>query len=120
MTQRQCEIRIIGDGVVNSEKRLRVHEGFDEEKEEEEDQVGGVDIDEKNSKKTSLEEVAVVAVLTEGNNTAQETDPDLDAAAAAARLEIEPPPPPDGGFGWVQVGVSFVINAFTWGQTAVS
>jgi hypothetical protein len=28
-------------------------------------------------------------------------------------------PPPDGGYGWVQVGVAFTINAFTWGQTAV-
>jgi hypothetical protein len=27
--------------------------------------------------------------------------------------------PPDGGFGWVQVGVAFTINCFTWGQTAV-
>ena len=27
--------------------------------------------------------------------------------------------PPDGGYGWVQVGVAFTINAFTWGQTAV-
>lgn len=28
-------------------------------------------------------------------------------------------PPTDGGYGWVQVGVAFTINAFTWGQTAV-
>jgi hypothetical protein len=28
-------------------------------------------------------------------------------------------PPPDGGYGWVQVGVAFTINAFTWGQIAV-
>lgn len=28
-------------------------------------------------------------------------------------------PPPDGGFGWVQVGASFIISTFTWGQTAV-
>ena len=28
-------------------------------------------------------------------------------------------PPPDGEYGWVQVGVAFIINAFTWGQTAV-
>lgn len=27
---------------------------------------------------------------------------------------------PDGGYGWVQVGVAFTINCFTWGQTAVS
>ncbi|KUJ12631.1 MFS general substrate transporter [Mollisia scopiformis] len=27
-------------------------------------------------------------------------------------------PPPDGGYGWVQVGVAFTINTFTWGQTA--
>lgn len=27
--------------------------------------------------------------------------------------------PPDGGYGWVQVGVVFIINWFTWGQTAV-
>jgi hypothetical protein len=28
--------------------------------------------------------------------------------------------PPDGGYGWVQVGVAFTINCFTWGQTAVN
>jgi hypothetical protein len=27
--------------------------------------------------------------------------------------------PPDGGYAWVQVGVAFTINTFTWGQTAV-
>lgn len=27
---------------------------------------------------------------------------------------------PDGGYGWVQVGVAFTINCFTWGQTAVN
>jgi hypothetical protein len=29
-------------------------------------------------------------------------------------------PPPDGGLlAWTQVGATFAINAFTWGQTAV-
>ncbi|MCJ1245200.1 hypothetical protein MMC30_002401 [Trapelia coarctata] len=27
-------------------------------------------------------------------------------------------PPPDGGIGWIQVGVCFTINCFTWGQIA--
>ncbi|KAI9879093.1 MAG: hypothetical protein M1830_009612 [Pleopsidium flavum] len=27
--------------------------------------------------------------------------------------------PPDGGYGWVQVGVCFTVNCFTWGQVAV-
>jgi hypothetical protein len=39
------------------------------------------------------------------------------APTSTVDLPIEPPP--DGGYGWVQVGVAFVINAFTWGQTAV-
>jgi hypothetical protein len=34
-----------------------------------------------------------------------------------SQFDIEPPP--DGGYGWVQVGVAFTINTFTWGQTAV-
>lgn len=29
-------------------------------------------------------------------------------------------PPPDGGYGWVIVGSCFILNAFTWGVTAVS
>jgi hypothetical protein len=33
--------------------------------------------------------------------------------------DLNSDPPPDGGYGWVQVGVAFTINAFTWGQTAV-
>ncbi|KAG4443061.1 hypothetical protein IFR05_001457 [Cadophora sp. M221] len=33
--------------------------------------------------------------------------------------DVEVDIPPDGGYGWVQVGVGFTINAFTWGQTAV-
>lgn len=27
--------------------------------------------------------------------------------------------PPDGGYGWVQIGVCFTVNCFTWGQVAV-
>lgn len=37
-----------------------------------------------------------------------------------AEPQFDIDPPPDGGYGWVQVGVAFTINAFTWGQTAVS
>lgn len=28
-------------------------------------------------------------------------------------------PTPDGGFGWVVVGSCFILNALTWGVTAV-
>lgn len=28
-------------------------------------------------------------------------------------------PPPDGGYGWICVASVFIINAFTWGVTAV-
>jgi hypothetical protein len=35
-------------------------------------------------------------------------------------VELSTEAPPGGGYGLVQVGVAFVINAFTWGQTAVS
>ena len=32
----------------------------------------------------------------------------------------EAPPPPDGGYGWVCVACSFIVNACTWGLNSVS
>lgn len=49
------------------------------------------------------------------NITANEPAP----ALSAPRPDVEVDICPDGGYGWVQVGVGFTINAFTWGQTAV-
>lgn len=50
-----------------------------------------------------------------GNITANEPAPALSAPLPDVEVDVCP----DGGFGWVQVGVGFTINAFTWGQTAV-
>ncbi|KAL3587709.1 hypothetical protein FPOAC2_13607 [Fusarium poae] len=30
------------------------------------------------------------------------------------------PSPPDGGYGWIIVGSCFILNAFTWGVTAIT
>lgn len=44
---------------------------------------------------------------------------EVHAISSAAQVELEAPP--NGGLrAWTQVGVVFAINAFTWGQTAVS
>ncbi|KAG4419150.1 hypothetical protein IFR04_007746 [Cadophora malorum] len=48
------------------------------------------------------------------NITANEPAPTLLAPPPDVEVDVCP----DGGFGWVQVGVGFTINAFTWGQTA--
>jgi len=47
------------------------------------------------------------------------SSPEGQTLAPAPIIELPIEAPPDGGYGWVQVGVSFTINAFTWGQTAV-
>ncbi|KAE8445055.1 hypothetical protein EG329_013769 [Mollisiaceae sp. DMI_Dod_QoI] len=41
-----------------------------------------------------------------------------DGSPPAPQPQFDVDPPPDGGYGWVQVGVAFTINTFTWGQTA--
>lgn len=51
----------------------------------------------------------------EATPTLQATELETDIEDGTTDID----PPPDGGFGWVQVGAVFIINTFTWGQTAV-